>query len=133
MFSKLREAKSKDTKGLNAAEIKKIKRRVLNKHVLILTQDLGPPKRYFPALAAEELLTLTDRELIQSEVTTQAQVQRLVDILSEDRGGERAPLDILVEVLKKERVHRSVAQGLEKELAKSIEEAQRIQGIYYHI
>lgn len=108
---------------LSEAELKKIKRRVLNKHVVTLVDDLGSPVRYFPALTSKEILTLPDRERIQHKITAQEKVQVLVDILSEDRGGERAPFDVLVEVLKEGRVHTSVATGLEKALEKELAKA----------
>ena len=117
--------------ALSEAELRALKREVLQRQVLTLTNDLGPPERYFPALTTEGLLKLADRQSIEHKVTTQEKVQLLADLLSENRKGfdGRDAFDVLVDVLRKGHVHASVAAGLEEALEKAAREASRNKGI----
>lgn len=118
---------------LSDTELRELKRKVLELHVPVLARDLGKPSRYYPQLQGEGVIGKTEREEIDHKVTTQAKVQQLVDFLSEGgRRGKngRSAFDVLVDVLEREGVHVSVARGLQKALAKAVEENLQIKGTF---
>lgn len=117
---------------LSQAKVKSLKKQVLQDHVDILTTDLGDPDRYFPRLRSAGLLDRHDCEKIRHEVTTKDKVSKFVDILSEGRQGKdgKTTFDVLVDVLKNEGIHASVARGLQRALARAEEEEVRMIGKY---
>ena len=110
---------------LSKARLKELQSDVLQSQALSLTENIGDPVRYFPALISSGVLPLHDRQIIQSKVTSTEKILKLVDFLCEGREGRDGitGFEALVDALKKGGVHSSAAKGLEDALKKAIEEA----------
>ena len=112
------------SKRLTEERIKELKKQALEDQVHDLSENLGDPKRYFPALRAKGVLNRDDCEIILNEVTKRSKVTKMVDLLCEGRQGKdgSSVFDVLVEVLNREGVHTSLARKLQKALEKIIQE-----------
>ena len=108
--------------------MKELKKQVLEDQVHDLSENLGDPKRYFPALRAKGVLNRDDCEIILHEVTKRAKAAKMVDLLCEGRQGRdgSSVFDVLVEVLNREGVHTSLARNLQKALEKVLQEEEAL-------
>ena len=105
--------------SLSAEQLKDLKRSVLLDKLAYLCEELGDPGRYFPELRSKHVLDVTDTDVIKSKPTDRAKTEEFVSIISKRSGNNgQHGLDVLVDALKKQRVHAHVGRTLIRALNK---------------
>ena len=106
-----------------------LKKMVLEDQMGFLCEELGDPKRYFPYLRSKGTLDSIDCQSIRSQATFKEQVEEMISVLKgrQSSKGEHA-FDVLVEVLKQQRVQAHIARSLQKALTKAKEEVRSLNG-----
>jgi len=103
--------------GTDDNGINEMKEKILADLSPYLCKSLGDPSRYIPYLMArDDLLDLTDQDMIRAEETSQRKVQVFVEILK--RKGAcafDAFVDVLLEVRDESHIARKLQQALRNE------------------
>ena len=112
--------------SLSSEQLKELKRSVLLDKLAYLCEELGDPGRYFPELRSKHVLDVTDTDVIKSKLTEREKTTEFVTIVSKRSASNgQHGLDVLVEALRKQRVHAHVARTLTRAVNKKKAEAER--------
>ena len=111
---------------LSSEQLKELKKSVLLDKLAYLCEELGDPGRYFPELRSKHVLDVTDTDVIKSKPTELEKTTEFVTIISKRSASNgQHGLDVLVEALRKQRVHAHVGRTLTRALNKKKAEAER--------
>jgi hypothetical protein len=100
-------------------ELLALKREVLAENIDEISNQLGDPGRYFATFKAKNLLDQSDCEHIKGQTTSIEKAMRFIDLIRErdGRNGEHS-YDVLVNALKRMKVHIHIVRILNQALAK---------------
>jgi len=91
-----------------------LKKKVFKQQYNYLVQTLGDPSRYMPYMIAADILSMSDKEIIRSKITSKEKAEAFIDKLI---GGEAASaFDEFVQALLEERVQSHIARKLQQAL-----------------
>jgi hypothetical protein len=101
-------------------EMNELKGKVLIGRVDYLSDELGDPARYFPALRAKGVLFPEDCDRIKAKVTASEKVYEMIELIH-TRHSEKDghAMDVLMEALRKQRVQAHIARELQRALARA--------------
>lgn len=100
-------------------DMNKLKGKVLKQQYKYLVETLGDPSRYMPYMIADDILNLSDKEIIRSKITSKEKAETFIDMLMQRE--EASAFDEFVEALLEERVQSHIARKLQQALKLEIE------------